>query len=95
MRELGHCPGVMGLFFFCSFLLDIKTYQHDHTGEIRDDLKVLIRNTDNIEDYNDSEELRRDLMFDNTQLSLGGGASKDDCVNPWECNRPCPIGYFR
>lgn len=50
---------------------------------------------DNIEDYNDSEELRRDLMFDNTQLSLGGGASKDDCVNPWECNRPCPIGYFR
>lgn len=50
---------------------------------------------DNIEDYNDSDELRRDLMFDNTEMSLGGGASNDNCVNPWECNRPCPIGYFR
>ena len=49
---------------------------------------------DNIEDYNDSEELRKDLMFD-SQLSLGGGASNSDCTNPWECNRPCPIGYFR
>lgn len=96
-QQCGNLATAPGWWAYSSstLLLDIKTYQHDHTGEIRDDLKVLIRNTDNIEDYNDSEELRRDLMFDNTQLSLGGGASKDDCVNPWECNRPCPIGYFR
>jgi glycoprotein-mannosyl O6-kinase len=58
---------------------------------------------DNIEDYNDSDELRRDLMFE-TENELESDlanqigsidADGSNCNMPWECNRPCPIGYFR
>ena len=59
--------------------------------------------TDNIEDYNDSDELRRDLMFeteDELESDLANqigsiDADGSNCNMPWECNRPCPIGYFR
>ena len=58
---------------------------------------------DNIEDYNDSDELRRDLMFeteDELESDLANqigsiDADGSNCNMPWECNRPCPIGYFR
>jgi len=57
--------------------------------EDREDLDYY---EDNIEDYNDSDELRRDLMYQGDQAVEN---LDSNCSEPWECNRPCPIGYFR
>jgi glycoprotein-mannosyl O6-kinase len=64
----------------------------DPVLEDREDLDYY---EDNIEDYNDSDELRRDLMYEGDQNGLAVPNSDSNCSEPWECNRPCPIGYFR
>ena len=74
-----------------------QVYLFDIQGDI------LSIKKDNIEDYNDSDELRRDLMFeteDELESDLANqigsiDADGSNCNMPWECNRPCPIGYFR